>query len=306
MKMNGRSLLYSSVFVLLLLLAGYPHVANVLGQTIPTGQITVIKQHLQHSVKSFEFAIEPVGGGIAVKFKLKDGESKTVSVSPGSYVIREESSGNNLVNILCAPSGGTVPGGTVPDDEHKNPHSVKVTVTSGGAVSCTFQNSYAVRIRVLKYNDVNGNGTRNSGEKFLKNWVFTVYSSTGVAAHPKKTNSAGRVKFESLAPGSYVVCETLRDGWTNTQPGGTSYCYSMTLTAGQEALLLFGNHKTQKDDVDDNEGVDTNDADRVVNAALAADGIEIVNNPDEVYSPAWDDAPDATLVYNTFMPYVSH
>ena len=310
MRIKFRPLLYLSVFALLLLFAGYASIPRVIGQTVPTGQITVTKEHLQHSTKSFEFEIAPADEGHEVEFNLKDGESNTVSVPPGSYTIREEASGTNaLININCG-AGGTVPnpGGTVPggniDLLH---HRVKVMVTGGSSVNCTFQNSQAVRIRVRKYKDVNGNGTRNRGEKYLKNWVITVFDSTGsiVVAHPKKTNRYGRVKFESLPPGAYVVCESLRSGWINTQPSGASPCHAVTLAAGEEARLLFGNRRTTVESASqvDSEEVYTSDADMAVDPALA-DGVEIVDNPDEVYGPEWDDAPDATQVYNLFMPYV--
>ncbi|MFN8491653.1 MAG: SdrD B-like domain-containing protein [Caldilineaceae bacterium] len=313
MKIQFRPLLYCAVFGLLLTLASYAQAAKVVGQTVPTGQITVTKEHLQHSLKSFRFEIEPGDDGRELHFWLQDGESNTVNVVPGVYTIHEEELGANvLVNIDCG-SGGTVPGGTTPGgtvppgdiDLHRQ--KVKVTVTSDSAIHCTFQNSRAARLRIRVYNDVNSNGTRNAGEKYLKNWAVTVFDSTGQTkvAGPKKTNRYGRVKFESLLPGDYIVCENVKTRWVNTQPGGNSPCYAVTLAAGQEAKLLFGNHKTPKDEDNDEDLVQTSDADMAVDPALA-DGIEIVDNPDEVYGPEWDDAPDATLVYNIFIPYAGH
>lgn len=317
MKIQFRPLLYCAVFGLLLTLASYAPTSKVAGQTVPTGQITVTKEQLQHSLKSFRFEIDPRDEGRELHFWLQDGESNTVNVAPGVYTIHEEELGTNvLVNIDCGSGGGTVPGGTTPGgttpggtvppsniDLHRQ--RVKITVTSDSQTHCTFQNSRAARLRIRVYNDVNSNGTRNSGERYLKNWVVTVFDHTGQMklAGPKKTNRYGRVKFESLLPGDYVICEKVKTRWVNTQPSGDSPCYAVTLAAGQEARLLFGNHKTPKDDENDEDLVQASDTDMTVDPALA-DGVEIVDNPDEVYGPEWDDAPDATLVYNVFMPYV--
>ncbi len=318
MKIQFRPVLYCTVFGLLLTLASYAHAAKVAGQTIPTGQITVTKEHLQHSQKSFRFEIDPVKEGRELQFWLQDGESNTVDVPPGVYTIHEEELGTNvLVNIDCGSGGGTVPGGTTPGgtvpggtvppgdiDLHKQ--KVKVTVTSDSPLHCTFQNSRAARLRIRVYKDANSNGTRNAGEQYLKNWVVTVFDRTGQVkvAGPKKTNERGRVKFESLLPGDYLVCEKVKTRWVNSQPGGDSPCYAVTLAGGKEARLLFGNHKQTRDDDDDADLVPLSEEDMVVDPALA-DGIEIVDNPDEIYGPEWDDAPDDTPVYNLFIPYLA-
>jgi len=314
MKLKLRPVLFLSIFVFLLMLAGYPRFSSVvLGQSVPQAGLTVVKDHLQNSSTSFKFEVQPVSNGIKYKFNLKDGQSQSLIVPGGTYIISEGKKGSNtLVSVVCNFDGnGTVPGTTA----NLSSQSVVVTLPASTATTCTFTNSAAARIDVRKYNDANGNGTRSSNEKYLKNWVFTVFETVGntVVAGPKKTNSSGAVKFDSLAPGTYKVCETLQSGWTNTQPGGAA-CYTFTLGAGQTASLLFGNFKSggggggDDDDLTgatqtDEEGIYTNDADMEVNSALI-DGIEIVDNPDVEYGPEWDDALDATLVHSIFMPVV--
>lgn len=297
MRLTFRPLLFVTSFVFLLLLARYPHFSVATGQTItvPTpGQIIVTKDHLQNKSTSFQFEVVS-SNGQKIKFKLKDGQSQAVLVAAGTYVVSEGAKGDTTVsNIIC--SAGTVSLAT---------RSVQLTVASGQTITCTFENSAAARIRVKKYNDKNGNGTRNKGEKYLKNWVFTVYDSTGttIVTPPKKTNSSGAVTFQSLSPGTYKVCETLIPGWVNTQPAGPSPCYTVIVGGGQQADLLFGNKGSGGNDDDDDRGAFAGDADVEIDPALA-DGVEITDNPEEEYGPEWDDAPDATLVNYAFMPVV--
>jgi len=80
-------------------------------------------------------------------------------------------------------------------------------------------------IRAIKYNDRNGNGTRESEtEERLNKWGMTVYDEKDniVASGYTGEDGEGRVTFTNLLPGTYKVCETLQDGWTNTEPGQNS------------------------------------------------------------------------------------
>ncbi|KPV48229.1 hypothetical protein SE17_39200, partial [Kouleothrix aurantiaca] len=54
------------------------------------------------------------------------------------------------------------------------------------------------------------------------------------------TDSNGTVSF-SLPAGSYTVCETLKSGWTNTDPSDGSGCKPATVTAGGTSSVLLGN-----------------------------------------------------------------
>ena len=123
-----------------------------------------------------------------------------------------------------------------------------VTVTAGQtSAAIEFGNWQPATVRALKYNDLNGNGSKNAGEPLLAGWTLWLdLDKDGVkdAGEPERTSSAtDPVSFGSLPAGTYQVCEVNQDGWTNTDPG-TSLCDTVTVTAGQtSAAIEFGNFK---------------------------------------------------------------
>jgi hypothetical protein len=123
-----------------------------------------------------------------------------------------------------------------------------VITLGGGDVTCTFKNELTVTIQTLKYRDSNGNGVRNSGEPVMAGWQITAsLQPTGTPTYgPISTNSLGRANFNFIPAGTYKVCENPNSlpGYTPTQPGGGSPCYTLALTPGQTASLNFGNKPT--------------------------------------------------------------
>jgi hypothetical protein len=94
-----------------------------------------------------------------------------------------------------------------------------------------------------KFNDLNGNGTRDVGEPGLANWTITLKNSTGAIIATTMTASDGSYEFSNLSADNYTVGEVLQAGWTQTAPQpippGT---YTVTLSAGQIVTGLdFGN-----------------------------------------------------------------
>lgn len=83
-------------------------------------------------------------------------------------------------------------------------------------------------ITVHKYNDLDEDGERDEGEPPLENWYFTVSDETGVEVATGHTDANGQLVFHVDA-GTYQVCETLPEGWVNTDPGNV--CQSVILGA---------------------------------------------------------------------------
>jgi len=120
------------------------------------------------------------------------------------------------------------------------------------------------RVQVYKYNDLNGNGGKDGGEPPLSGWDFTV---SGPESFSGTTDSSGYAIFPSrnptspcalgteayrdvVASGTYTVTETLKLGWTNTDPGGSApYKKSFTVPhpAGQPIVIQFGNRQSNPD-----------------------------------------------------------
>jgi hypothetical protein len=82
---------------------------------------------------------------------------------------------------------------------------------------------------VCKYEDLNRNGGWDAGEPGLEDWAFTLQGS-GPLAQMGTTNESGCVLFAPVSlPDTYTVCEHLKAGWANSEPGGGDLCQSIAL-----------------------------------------------------------------------------
>jgi uncharacterized repeat protein (TIGR01451 family) len=102
-------------------------------------------------------------------------------------------------------------------------------------------------IRGQKFNDLNGNHLRDTGEPGLAAWTIKATDSSS-NTQTTTTDSAGNYSFTVPAPGTYTISEVPQTGWTQTAPTpvvpGT---FTVTVSAGQVvANLNFGNWKQQK------------------------------------------------------------
>jgi hypothetical protein len=93
------------------------------------------------------------------------------------------------------------------------------------------------------FNDLDGDGKKDSGEAGLAGWkVFLDADNNGVLDSGGKnllTDSGGNWKFDNLAAGTYHVRVVQQSGWTRTTPSTGSY--DVTLTAGKTSTgKLFG------------------------------------------------------------------
>ncbi len=97
----------------------------------------------------------------------------------------------------------------------------------------------AANISGMKFNDLNHNGIKDSGEPGLANWTITRTSLGQEFPITTLTDSNGNYIFSELAPGNYTVGEILQAGWEQTAPpGGT---YNIALTGVDVVDKDFGN-----------------------------------------------------------------
>jgi MYXO-CTERM domain-containing protein len=91
-------------------------------------------------------------------------------------------------------------------------------------------------LRIIKFEDLNENGTLDCGEDRLPDWEFEV---TGPDSYYEivTTELDGSITIEDLTPGLYTVTELLQAGWeiTSTNPLG------VTIYADQLSTVHFGN-----------------------------------------------------------------
>lgn len=108
------------------------------------------------------------------------------------------------------------------------PRCQGVTVSAGQDSKVNFGNFRLAKIQGRKYNDLNGDGTRDSGEPYLNGWTIRAYKKADsgwtlldsvLSGH---TGNVGQYRFEGLGPGRYKICEVLQEGWVQTSPTGAA------------------------------------------------------------------------------------
>ncbi|MCF8242234.1 MAG: T9SS type A sorting domain-containing protein [Melioribacteraceae bacterium] len=126
-----------------------------------------------------------------------------------------------------SPTGGIA--GTPSFATHNN-------ITICGTTSTEIQNTGS--ICGIKFNDLNGNGSKDSGEPGLPNWQIGLNCATH---SPVFTDSLGYYCFDNLAPGNYTISEINQSGWIQTFPSSPG-TYTVTISEGENISdLNFGN-----------------------------------------------------------------
>jgi uncharacterized repeat protein (TIGR01451 family) len=99
----------------------------------------------------------------------------------------------------------------------------------------------------IKFNDLNGNGTQDSGEPGLANWVIEVKDANGNIIGYAVTDAQGKYCVVVPSPGTYTVSEQQQAGWTQTAPP-TPGTYTVTVPPGRTDLN-FGNQQKGKAEI---------------------------------------------------------
>jgi Ca2+-binding RTX toxin-like protein len=110
-----------------------------------------------------------------------------------------------------------------------------VTVTAGQTTNVSFGNRQGKgELCIRKFNDLNGNGIRDTNEPGLPGVVFQL---NGLGAVMTLTTGANGAACASVPAGTYSVVETPQSGWTATTPT----TQTVTVTPNQAANVSFGN-----------------------------------------------------------------
>ena len=212
--------------------------------------ITIVKQAAPQSATNFRFSGAFLGGGSGsdsqpsiADFYLDDpasddgdafGASKSFSVPRGAVYSFSEAavSGWHLMNIDCNPAASA----TV----NLATRSVSINTSAGNDVTCTFRNEQAGVLNVRKHRESNGTLGQQAPEAFLSAWTIQVKTTpTGTLVAQAATNALGKVSF-SLKPGSYQVCEVMKNSWKHwVNPN--NLCFPVVMSAGGVTAKDFGN-----------------------------------------------------------------
>ena len=133
---------------------------------------------------------------------------KFTNLSPGQYNIKE----------VLQPGYTNI-----------TPLSMTITLTAGQTLNVTSSNGLFgtvaknATIEGLTYNDLNMNGKYDPGEPGLSNWTIKLNDP-----QTQLTSSGGNFNF-SVLPGTYIISEVVKSGYTNTSPTSKT----ITVKAGQ-------------------------------------------------------------------------
>ena len=165
-----------------------------------------------------------------------------VKISGGANdSVLTDSAGNYSFSNL-APGSYTVSEALQAGWHRTQPAAGSYTVSLSGGSNLTgkdFGNYRFGSIGGLKFNDLNINAVKDSGEAGIQAWVMHL---SGPVSRSASTDSAGNYTFTGLPPGTYSVSETVEVGWAQTLPLANAP-YAVALRSGLDTSgFLFGNH----------------------------------------------------------------
>ena len=126
-----------------------------------------------------------------------------------------------------------------------NPNYYEFTTQSGlNETGLNFGNFETSTFTGTVYNDLNGDGSRESGEPPLANWTIDLLNSSGTLVATTTSNAAGQYTFANVGSGTYTIEEIVMPGWVITEPTNPPGTYTVTASSGNnESGLDFGNFK---------------------------------------------------------------
>jgi hypothetical protein len=211
---------------------------------------------------------EPGIGGVEIHLSGTDGQGNaahlhtttaadgtySISAPPGSYTACETVPAGYTQSFPTSITAGST--------ACVAPHSGRgwtVTLASGGTDSGNdFGNFRNGTKSGMKFDDLNGNGVRNTGEPGIGGVEIHLFGTDGQgnAVHLHTTTAANGTYSISAPPGSYTACETVPAGYTQSFPksgtAGSTACaaphsgrgWMVTLTSGgTDSGNNFGNFR---------------------------------------------------------------
>ena len=176
---------------------------------------------------------EPAVPGVTVKL-LRDGQpvsgiADQVTDSNGKYLFTGLAAGNYSVVFSNIPAGSSfttknASGSTTANDSNANADGTTDSVnlpagTSNLTVDAGIRLNATYCIGDLLFDDVDGDGVRQSDEPGVAGETVTVFTDAGVKVGQATTDAAGNYKVCGVAPGKYSVVFTRPNDSTFTKQG---------------------------------------------------------------------------------------
>jgi hypothetical protein len=92
----------------------------------------------------------------------------------------------------------------------------------------------------MKFNDLNGDGVKDSTEPGLPGWTILLYSNSTGETDTAYTDSSGHYSFTNVMAGDYAISEVQQTGWLQTYPLG--YAYDESVRGDSLMNRDFGNY----------------------------------------------------------------
>ncbi len=155
----------------------------------------------------------------------ENGDYEFSGLSVGTYVVSEVGQENWIQTYPVNPSTYTVEieSGTLHTDKN-------------------FGNFELGKVSGTKWNDINGNGTRNDGDSGIVGWKFYLLKE-GTKIDSALTGENGTYTLSGILAGTYTVEEETQDGWLKTFPVASND-YEVSISSGTSLTGKdFGNVK---------------------------------------------------------------
>ncbi|TAK56769.1 MAG: T9SS type A sorting domain-containing protein, partial [Bacteroidetes bacterium] len=165
---------------------------------------------------------------------LNAGEPSTVTDVSGNYSFQNLTYGTYKVREVLQ-SGWTQ------TTSNPNDH----VATSGHDTSgVDFGNFQRISISGQKFDDLNGNGSKDGGEPGISGWTIFIDANGNDSLDAGETNQltdgTGNYSFTNVAPGTYKVREVIQSGWIRTSSNPSD----IAATSGNNVSNVdFGNFK---------------------------------------------------------------
>src|SRR5271157_5251712 len=118
-----------------------------------------------------------------------------------------------------------------------SPGTYTITVVSGQTVTGeNFGDHPTAAIGGVVFNDLNGDGTLESGEPGLAGWTVQLLNGSNAVIATATTGSGGNYSFTSLLPATYTAQVVLQSGYVASSPAGVT----ITDDNGQTDTVNFG------------------------------------------------------------------